>query len=66
MLDVVVAVEGPVNVTVAPLAPAPLIVPVRVNVCAAEENETAPFAPLIVTGWLGGVKTKPALLTATV
>ena len=42
MLDVVVAVEGPVNVTVAPLAPAPLIVPVKVEyLCGGRERDSA-------------------------
>jgi hypothetical protein len=50
VLDVVVAVEGPVKVTLAPLAPAPVIVPDKVNVCATDENVTVPFAPLMVTG----------------
>jgi hypothetical protein len=66
VLDVVVAVEGPVKVTVAPLAPAPVSVPDKVNVCAAEENETGESAPFNTTDWLGGVYTYPVCVTATV
>jgi hypothetical protein len=41
----VVAVEAPLNLIVAPLAPGPLIIPEKLNVCAADENVTLTFDP---------------------
>jgi hypothetical protein len=66
VLAVTVAVDVPVNFTVAPLPPAPLIVPVIVNVCAAELKFAVAFPPFTVTAWLVGVKTKPVLDGVTV
>ena len=65
-LDIVVAVDAPVRVMVAPDAPGPVIVPVRLEVCAIDEKVRLAFAPFSAIVWLGGVMMKPALLTATV
>jgi hypothetical protein len=62
---VTVAVAAPVNFTVAPDPPDPLIVPVTVKVCV-ELKLAVLLAPLIVTAWLVGVKTKLALVGVTV
>ena len=59
------AVFAPVRFTVATEPPAPLIVPLSVNVCA-EEKFTVAFAPLIVTAWLVGVIRKPDFVGVTV
>ena len=65
-MAVTVDVDVPVNFTVAPLPPVPLMVPVIVKVCAAELKFAVLLAPLTVTAWLAGVKTKPALVGVTV
>jgi hypothetical protein len=65
LFAVTVAVEVPVNFTVAPEPPLPLMVPLRVKVCAEEKFAVA-LAPLIVTAWLGGVITKPDFVGVTV
>ncbi len=54
-LEVVVADVGPAKVTVEPLAPGPLIVPERLNVCATDVADTDAFAPFTTTDWLAGV-----------
>ncbi len=63
VLAVTVAVEVPVNLTVAPLPPEPVIVPEIENVCAAVAVEVkfAPvmFAVVIVSANDGEVKVKP-------
>lgn len=64
-MAVTVDVDVPVNFTVAPLPPVPLMVPVIVKVCA-ELKFAVLLAPLTVTAWLAGVKTKPALVGVTV
>jgi hypothetical protein len=64
-LAVVVAVADPVSFTVAPLPPAPLIVPEIVKVCA-ELKFAVLFAPLTVTAVLAGVIAKPVLVGVTV
>ncbi len=46
---VTLAVLAPVRFTVAPDPPAPLMVPLNVNVCATEEKFAVALAPLIVT-----------------
>ena len=61
---VTVAVAAPVNCTVAPLPPVPLMVPLIVNVSVAKF--AVAFALLIVTAALAGVKLKPVLLGVTV
>jgi hypothetical protein len=67
LLAVVVAVETPLKVTVAPFPPAPEIVPEILNVWAVAVKEgTVTFAPLRVTDWLEGAKVKPDLLGVTV
>lgn len=55
---VVVALAAPLNVTVAALPPALLIVPEMENVVGATEAKATPatFAELTVTAWFGGVK----------
>lgn len=63
---VVAAVAAPDSLTVAPEAPGPVMVPVMVKVCTAELKLAVLLAPFTVTDWLGGVKTKPALLGATI
>ena len=64
-LAVTVAVKAaPVNRTVAALPPAPLIVPLMVNVCVAKF--AVAFALLIVTAVLAGLNVKPVLLGVTV
>lgn len=63
---VVVAPEVPFRVTVAPLPPVPLMVPLMVKVCAAELKFAVALAPLIVTGWLDGVMAKPDFAGITV
>ena len=63
---VTVAVAVPVNFTVAPDPPAPLIVPVIVKVCTAELKFAVAFAPFTVTAWLVGVKVKPVFVGVTV
>jgi hypothetical protein len=62
---VTLAVFAPVRFTVAPEPPAPLIVPLNVNVCAEVKFAVA-LAPLIVTAWLVGVITKPTFVGVTV
>jgi hypothetical protein len=62
---VTVAVAAPVNFTVAPEPPDPLIVPVIVKVDVVLKLAVL-FAPLTVTAWLVGVKAKPALVGVTV
>jgi hypothetical protein len=42
------------------------MVPVIVKVCATELKFAVAFAPLTVTVWLPGVKTKPVLVGVTV
>jgi hypothetical protein len=59
VLAVTVWLDDPVNWTVAPLPPAPLIVPVIVKVCAVELKFAVAFAPFNVMGWFTGVKEKP-------
>ena len=66
---VVVAEDVPLNVTVAPFPPLPLIVPEIVNVCGTAVDATAPnvtFAPLTVAFILVGLNVKPLLLARTV
>ena len=63
---VTLAVFAPVRFTVAPDPPVPLIVPLNVKVCAAEEKFAVALAPLIVTAWLVGVITKPDVVGVTV
>jgi hypothetical protein len=63
---VVLAVLAPVRFTVAPEPPLPLIVPLNVKVCAADEKFAVALAPLIVTARLVGVIVKPDLVGVTV
>jgi hypothetical protein len=63
---VTLAVLAPVRFTVAPDPPAPLMVPLNVNVCAAEEKFAVALAPLIVTARLVGVMGKPDFVGVTV
>ncbi len=65
-MAVVVAVDVPVSLTVAPEPPVPLIVPLIVNVCAVEVKLAVTLAPLTVTARFVGVKVNPLLLGATV
>jgi hypothetical protein len=62
---VTVAVAAPVNATVAPGPPAPLIVPEIVKVPVVLKF-AVPFAPLTVTAWFAGVNVKPVLVGVTV
>ena len=64
VLAVVDAVDVPVNRTVAPFPPVPLIVPLIVYVTVAKF--AVAFALLIVTARLAGVNVKPVLLGVTV
>jgi hypothetical protein len=59
-------VDVPVNLTVAPEPPVPVIVPLSVNVFTADVKFAVLLAPLTVTLWLGGVKTKPLFVGVTV
>jgi hypothetical protein len=53
---VVVALDAPLNVTVAPLPPVPLIVPDMEYVTAVTVNaDTVTLAPLTVVLWLAGL-----------
>jgi hypothetical protein len=65
VLAVTVAVAVPVNVTVAPDPPAPLIVPLIVKT-GAELKFAVAFAPFTVTAWLVGVNVKPVFVGVTV
>jgi hypothetical protein len=56
---VTVAVDVPLRLTVAPLPPVPLIVPLIMKVCAVELKFAVAFAPFNVMGWFTGVKEKP-------
>ena len=60
------AVAAPVNFTVAPDPPPPLIVPLIVKVCATELKFAIAFAPFTVTAWLAGVKMNAVLVGVTV
>ena len=63
----VVAVEVPVKLTVAPGPPGPPIVPERLKVADAEVKLTLiAWALLIVIAWLAGVNVLPELLGVTV
>jgi hypothetical protein len=62
---VAVVVVAPINVTVAPDPPVPLIVPLIVKVCAELKFAVA-LAPFIVTAWFPGVNMKPVLAGVTV
>ena len=60
-----VALEAPLNVTVAPLPP--VIVPEMLQVIAVAVKFTAvALAPLMVTARLVGLKVKPLLVGVTV
>ena len=65
VLAVAVLLDAPVNWTVAPLPPAPLIVPLIVKFCAEVKFAVA-FAPFTVAGRFGGVNEKPLLIGVTV
>ncbi len=61
------AVLAPVRFTVAPEPPAPLIVPLTVNVPTAPVNERPSAWPLLmVAGWLAGEKVAPLAVGVTV
>jgi hypothetical protein len=64
---VVVTVAVPLNATVAPLPPVPLMLPEMLYVCAAEVKLIdVRLLPLIVTLVLVGLKVNPDLLGVTV
>ena len=67
---VTVAVEAPVNATVAPLPPEPLIVPEIENVCVETAVETkfmpVTFAVVTAAAKEAGLNVKPVWLTVTV
>ena len=65
VLAVTVWLDDPVNWTVAPLPPVPLIVPLIVKFCAEVKLAVA-FAPFTVTAWFGGVYVKPVFVGVTV
>ena len=62
----VVAVEAPVRLTVAPAPPGPLMVPLMAYVSSAEAKFATALPPLTVTAWLAGVNTYPVLVAATI